>query len=157
MGSRHISRQKQDGKPLTCWVTAVAIATRSAQVPTGYAAFSTLAPVTMVPPDKSRAQPTWNFEYGPDVEELSRSAYVCLGRVELELDASSKFNRTVVAINTILLQMMQGICRRTCNHKWTTYSKLSTLLQRMLRPVCRHRWPRGRGSERYLGESVRAL
>jgi hypothetical protein len=54
---------------LTCWVTAVAIATRSAQVPTGYAAFSTLAPVTMVPPDNSRAQPTWNFEYGPSEEE----------------------------------------------------------------------------------------
>jgi hypothetical protein len=44
---------------------AVPNATRSAHVPTGYEAFSTLAPVKNSPDWERRAAPTRNFEYGP--------------------------------------------------------------------------------------------
>lgn len=50
--------------PHTC-VTAVPIVTRSAHVPTGYAAFSTLAPRTTSPLVRRMAQPTRKCEYGP--------------------------------------------------------------------------------------------
>lgn len=40
-------------------------ATLSAQMVTGYEAFSMLAPMTHEPSSQSRAQPTWKFEYGP--------------------------------------------------------------------------------------------
>ena len=50
--------------PHTC-VTAVPIVTRSAHVPTGYAAFSTLAPRTTSPLVRRMAQPTLKCEYGP--------------------------------------------------------------------------------------------
>jgi hypothetical protein len=60
----------------TC-TTAVAIVTRSAQVPTGYAAFSTLAPWTTVPPESSSEHPTLNLEYGPALH-VSLSRDICL-------------------------------------------------------------------------------
>ena len=43
---------------------AAKIAERSAQVPAEKAAFSWLAPFTMVPSARMRAAPTWKFEYG---------------------------------------------------------------------------------------------
>ena len=48
------------------WITAVAIVTRSAHVPTGYAAFSTFAPSTIVPLVRSNEHPTRKCEYGPN-------------------------------------------------------------------------------------------
>jgi len=52
------------------WITAVPKATRSAQVPTGYAAFSTFAPTMMEGSDvvdwcRRRDAPTRKSEYGP--------------------------------------------------------------------------------------------
>ena len=51
--------------------TAVPRAVRSAQVPTGYAAFSTFAPRTISPDFKSREAPTLNLEYGPGRKGIS--------------------------------------------------------------------------------------
>lgn len=44
---------------------AVAKATRSAHVPTGYAAFSTFAPTMYSPASVMIHAPTRNLEYGP--------------------------------------------------------------------------------------------
>lgn len=50
-------------------VIAFTSAVRSAQIPTGYEAFSTLAPVTHEPSSQRSAAPTRKFEYGPDLLE----------------------------------------------------------------------------------------
>jgi hypothetical protein len=54
------------------WATIIAIAPASAQVPSGYDAFSTLQPVNTSPAVVRIAAPTGNLEYG--LCDLSRTA-----------------------------------------------------------------------------------
>jgi hypothetical protein len=61
-------------KPCT---TAVPIATRSAQVPTGYEAFSTLAPLIKRPSTVRRVAPTRNWLYGQYAALFASTARRC--------------------------------------------------------------------------------
>lgn len=56
---------------LTPSTTAIPRATRSAHVPTGYDAFSILAPVNVRPSLRTMQQPTLKFEYGPIVRQFA--------------------------------------------------------------------------------------